>query len=148
MCALISPHTPLGGACAAGAGSTASTRRIVQTPVPITSNATVQKVPHPPPYGPPPRGVCTQAVRVLLGLAAKHDVPLLFVTNNLCNSMLKFEDAQEVEQVRQRHCGTSLQCRQACATCGALPSTARGGGGGEGRGGTSSLALALPITRA
>ena len=36
------------------------------------------------------------AVRLLLNTAQKHDVPLLFVTNNVCNQMLKFEDASEV----------------------------------------------------
>lgn len=36
------------------------------------------------------------AVRLLLSTAQKYDVPLLFVTNNVCNQMLKFEDASEV----------------------------------------------------
>ncbi|KXZ51930.1 hypothetical protein GPECTOR_11g56 [Gonium pectorale] len=36
------------------------------------------------------------AVRVLLRLAAAHGVPLLFVTNNVCNKLLKFNDGAEV----------------------------------------------------
>ncbi|GIL65182.1 hypothetical protein Vafri_18968 [Volvox africanus] len=35
-------------------------------------------------------------VRVLLRLAKKYSVPLLFVTNNICNQLLKFQDAGEV----------------------------------------------------
>ncbi|GLC37724.1 hypothetical protein PLESTM_000640600 [Pleodorina starrii] len=35
-------------------------------------------------------------VRVLLRLAKEHDVPLLFVTNNACNRLLRFGDAGEV----------------------------------------------------
>jgi hypothetical protein len=38
------------------------------------------------------------AVRVLLRLAKAHDVPLLFVTNNVCNQLLKFENAEEVAE--------------------------------------------------
>lgn len=38
------------------------------------------------------------AVRVLLDLARDFDVPLLFVTNNVCNYLVKFEDAQDVEE--------------------------------------------------
>ncbi|KAG2490559.1 hypothetical protein HYH03_010953 [Edaphochlamys debaryana] len=36
------------------------------------------------------------AVRVLLRLAAAHSLPLLFVTNNVCNKVLKMQDAAEV----------------------------------------------------
>ena len=36
------------------------------------------------------------AVRLLLDTAQKHNVPLLFVTNNVCNQILKFEDSAEV----------------------------------------------------
>ncbi|KAG2437804.1 hypothetical protein HXX76_005424 [Chlamydomonas incerta] len=36
------------------------------------------------------------AVRVLLRLARSHAIPLLFVTNNVCNKLLKFQDAPEV----------------------------------------------------
>ncbi|GLC34118.1 hypothetical protein PLESTB_000839300 [Pleodorina starrii] len=36
------------------------------------------------------------AVRVLLRLAKEHGVPLLFVTNNTCNRLIKFQDAPEV----------------------------------------------------
>lgn len=39
------------------------------------------------------------AVECLLGIAGKFDVPLLFVTNNVCNQMLKFEDASDVAEV-------------------------------------------------
>ncbi|GLI66710.1 hypothetical protein VaNZ11_010646 [Volvox africanus] len=35
-------------------------------------------------------------VRVLLRLARQYSVPLLFVTNNICNQLLKFQDAGEV----------------------------------------------------
>ncbi|GIL84720.1 hypothetical protein Vretifemale_13344 [Volvox reticuliferus] len=35
-------------------------------------------------------------VRVLLRLAKQYSVPLLFVTNNVCNQLLKFQDAGEV----------------------------------------------------
>ena len=36
------------------------------------------------------------AVRLLLDTAQKHNVSLLFVTNNVCNQILKFEDSTEV----------------------------------------------------
>jgi len=36
------------------------------------------------------------AVRILLEEASKYNVPLLFVTNNVCNAMLKFDDARDV----------------------------------------------------
>lgn len=36
------------------------------------------------------------AVECLLSSTSKYNVPLLFVTNNVCNQMLKFEDAQDV----------------------------------------------------
>ena len=37
----------------------------------------------------------------MLAEAAKHDVPLLFVTNNICNQMLKFEDADSLSEAMQ-----------------------------------------------
>lgn len=36
------------------------------------------------------------AVPILLRLAKEHSIPLLFVTNNTCNKMLKLNDAAEV----------------------------------------------------
>lgn len=39
-----------------------------------------------------------ESVRVLLRLAEAHGVPLLFVTNNVCNKLLKFQDAAEVAE--------------------------------------------------
>ncbi|KAG1674942.1 hypothetical protein FOA52_014735 [Chlamydomonas sp. UWO 241] len=36
------------------------------------------------------------AIRTMLDEASKHSVPLLFVTNNVCNAMLKFDDADEL----------------------------------------------------
>ena len=41
------------------------------------------------------------AVKLLLDMAQKHGVPLLFVTNNVCNQMLKFEDSAEVIEAMQ-----------------------------------------------
>jgi hypothetical protein len=35
-------------------------------------------------------------VQAMLDLAQENDIPLLFVSNNVCNEMLKFEDADEV----------------------------------------------------
>ncbi len=35
---------------------------------------------------------------MLLRLAEAHGVPLLFVTNNVCNKLLKFQDAAEVAE--------------------------------------------------
>ncbi len=40
------------------------------------------------------------AVRLLLNEGKAQGVPLLFVTNNVCNAMLKFEDASGVIEVR------------------------------------------------
>lgn len=38
------------------------------------------------------------AVRVLLRIAKNHNVPLLFVTNNACNKLMRFEDAEDVNK--------------------------------------------------
>lgn len=41
------------------------------------------------------------AVKLLLAEAAKHGVPLLFVTNNVCNQMLRFDDADSLSEAMQ-----------------------------------------------
>ncbi len=41
-----------------------------------------------------------EAVQLLLDMAKEEKVPLLFVTNNVCNEMFKFEDSSEVVKVR------------------------------------------------
>ncbi len=43
------------------------------------------------------------AVRILLEEAKRNHVPLLFVTNNICNRMLKFEDAESLSESMQLH---------------------------------------------
>jgi hypothetical protein len=41
----------------------------------------------------------TDGIRVLLDLTKEHDIPLLFVTNNACNELLRFENAEGVVEV-------------------------------------------------
>lgn len=41
------------------------------------------------------------AVKLLLAEASKHGVPLLFVTNNVCNQMLRFDDADLLSDAMQ-----------------------------------------------
>lgn len=40
-----------------------------------------------------------EAVQLMLDMALQHHIPLLFITNNVCNKLLRFEDAQEVGEV-------------------------------------------------
>ncbi len=40
------------------------------------------------------------SVGVLLHLAQNHGVPLLFVTNNLCNAILKYDTSDQLCEVR------------------------------------------------
>lgn len=46
------------------------------------------------------------AVRELLDMAQQAQIPLLFVTNNVCNTLLRYQNAEEVVQVRygELHC--------------------------------------------
>ena len=38
-----------------------------------------------------------EGVRIILDIAKKHDIELLFVSNNVCNKLLRFNDAQDVK---------------------------------------------------
>jgi hypothetical protein len=46
---------------------------------------------------------------LLLQMSIDHEVPLLFITNNVCNKLLRFKDASEVAQVCV--CVPQLDCR-------------------------------------
>jgi ribonucleotide monophosphatase NagD (HAD superfamily) len=41
----------------------------------------------------------SESARLLLDMAAAHSIPLLFVTNNTCNKLLRFDNHMEVAQV-------------------------------------------------
>jgi len=47
----------------------------------------------------------TESASLLLKMSVEHDVPLLFITNNTCNKLLRFQDSADVAQVRGRTCG-------------------------------------------
>lgn len=78
------------------------------------------------------------AVRVLLRLARSHGIPLLFVTNNVCNKLLKFQDAPEVAV----KLGLQGLLRKVGDTWFSLPYL-KGECGGVGAAG---LALGMPVT--
>jgi hypothetical protein len=40
-----------------------------------------------------------EAVQLLLDMARQDGIPLLFITNNVCNRLLRYQDAGEVVQV-------------------------------------------------
>jgi len=40
-----------------------------------------------------------ESSQLLLQMAVDHEVPLLFITNNVCNKLLRFESATQVAQV-------------------------------------------------
>lgn len=40
-----------------------------------------------------------ESVGLLLGMANSHSIPLLFITNNVANRLLKYEDAGQLAEV-------------------------------------------------
>lgn len=43
-----------------------------------------------------------ESSQLLLQMAVEHEVPLLFITNNVCNKLLRFENVTEIAQVSVR----------------------------------------------
>lgn len=80
-------------------------------------------------------------VQALLRMARSHGIPLLFVTNNVCNELVKYEDAADVVQVRM---GGILVCDPGRI----VPLRLYGGGAEGGRAaGATSGGVVLPALR-
>jgi hypothetical protein len=50
-----------------------------------------------------------EAVQLLLDMAKKEGVSLLFVTNNVCNHLFRFEDSEDIIKVMKILC---LKCQR------------------------------------